>query len=241
MLCALISSTALDLPVHRDAVRDACLRQNFFPLMMEEGAPSDVDPVRLSRELVDRADVYIVILGFRYGVICVGVDKSFMHLELDRANERGIPKLVFLMADDHPLSVADVDVGPAAERVNALREQLRREQNVAFFSSPEQLRAFVIDGLFDIRRKMHSTVEAATATPRPPAHGRRAAKRRIFLSYRREETDWQASWLAETLANHFGADVIFKDADSIDPGDDFVEVINDAVKSCDVLLALIWQ
>jgi hypothetical protein len=62
---------------------------------------------------------------------------------------------------------------------------------------------------------------------------------RIFISYRRNETAYPAGWLYDRLAQHFGAAQIFKDVDSIQPGDDFVQVINRAVGSCDVLLALI--
>ena len=63
--------------------------------------------------------------------------------------------------------------------------------------------------------------------------------RRVFISYRREETAYAAAWLFNRLVDHFGKDQIFKDVDSIELGDDFVEVISDAVGSCDVLLALI--
>jgi tetratricopeptide (TPR) repeat protein len=154
MPCAVISSTVFDLPAHRVAARDACLRQDFFPKMMEHQAPSPTDPAHLSRELVDQADVYVLILGFRYGEVAAGQGKSFTHLELDRANERGIPKLVLLMADDHPLTKADVETGPGAERLRDLREQVRREQAVNFFSSPEQLRALLIDGLSDMRSRL---------------------------------------------------------------------------------------
>ena len=62
---------------------------------------------------------------------------------------------------------------------------------------------------------------------------------RIFISYRREETAYAAGWLFDRLADHFGAAQVFKDVDSIELGDDFVEVISRAVGSCDVLLALI--
>ena len=62
---------------------------------------------------------------------------------------------------------------------------------------------------------------------------------RIFISYRREETAYPAGWLFDRLAEHFGAGQIFKDVDSIELGDDFVEMITRAVGSCDVLLALI--
>jgi hypothetical protein len=62
---------------------------------------------------------------------------------------------------------------------------------------------------------------------------------RVFISYRREETAYAAGWLFDRLADRFGRGQIFKDIDSIQLGDDFVEVINTAVGSCDVLLALI--
>ena len=71
------------------------------------------------------------------------------------------------------------------------------------------------------------------AEPTPVAHGR------IFISYRREETAYPAGWLFDRLAHHFDGGQVFKDVDSIQPGDDFVEVIATAVGSCDVLLALI--
>lgn len=71
----------------------------------------------------------------------------------------------------------------------------------------------------------------AESTATPPG--------RIFISYRREETAYPAAWLFDRLRDHFDEDQIFKDVDSIELGDDFVEVIIDAVGSCDVLLAVI--
>src|SRR5215471_11922820 len=62
---------------------------------------------------------------------------------------------------------------------------------------------------------------------------------RIFMSYRREDTDYPAAWLYERLASHFSGNQVFKDIDSIELGDDFVEEITTAVQSCEVLLALI--
>jgi hypothetical protein len=66
-----------------------------------------------------------------------------------------------------------------------------------------------------------------------------ASPGRIFISYRREETAYPAGWLYDRLADRFGAGQVFKDVDSIQLGDDFVDVITSAVGSCDVLLALI--
>src|SRR3954464_10854945 len=71
----------------------------------------------------------------------------------------------------------------------------------------------------------------ALSPPRTPG--------RIFISYRRDEDDFPAGWLYERLAAHFGPDQVFKDVDSIELGDDFAEVIAEAVGACDVLLVLI--
>ena len=64
---------------------------------------------------------------------------------------------------------------------------------------------------------------------------------RIFISYRRDETAYPAGWLYDRLADHYGGGQVFKDVDSIELGDDFVQVITRAVGSCDVLLALIGE
>ena len=62
---------------------------------------------------------------------------------------------------------------------------------------------------------------------------------RVFISYRRQETAWPARQLYDVLVAELGADRVFKDVDDIDPGDDFVEQLQSAVGSCEVLLALI--
>jgi hypothetical protein len=61
------------------------------------------------------------------------------------------------------------------------------------------------------------------------------------MSYRREEAAYPAGWLYDRLADHFGSDQVFKDVDSIELGDDFVEVITRAVGACAVLLAVIGR
>ena len=83
--------------------------------------------------------------------------------------------------------------------------------------------------------------DRAPANTRCYAYGSLDSKTsgRIFISYRRDETAFPASWLYERLAAHFGPDQVFKDVDSIELGDDFAEVIADAVGACDVLLVLI--
>lgn len=62
---------------------------------------------------------------------------------------------------------------------------------------------------------------------------------RIFINYRREDTAYPAARLFDRLEAHFGEGQVFKDVDTIQPGENFAAVIRAAVESCDVLLALI--
>jgi formylglycine-generating enzyme required for sulfatase activity len=64
---------------------------------------------------------------------------------------------------------------------------------------------------------------------------------RIFISYRRDDSAGYAGRLYDRLSERFGGDQIFMDIDTIEPGLDFVEVIEKAVGSCDALIALIGR
>lgn len=61
----------------------------------------------------------------------------------------------------------------------------------------------------------------------------------IFISYRRDDTEYVASWIRERLERYFGKERVFEDVYSIEPGSDFVREITSAVTSCVVLIAVI--
>src|SRR6185369_5608438 len=63
----------------------------------------------------------------------------------------------------------------------------------------------------------------------------------IFVSYRRDDSAGHAGRLADRLVEHFGRDRIFVDIDSIAAGEDFVTVIENAVGSCEILIAVMGQ
>jgi tetratricopeptide (TPR) repeat protein len=165
----MISSTALDLPEHRQQASDACLRMTMFPLAMEQMPASPDDALTLSRKYVDQADFYLGIFAFRYGTVPDGHKKSITELEYDRAIERGIPTFIFIAHDNHPPSPGDVDTGPGADRLRLLKERLGKAHKPARFRSPEELRTEIIHALSPYRqddtRKLHYVAEI----PPPPA------------------------------------------------------------------------
>jgi hypothetical protein len=62
---------------------------------------------------------------------------------------------------------------------------------------------------------------------------------KIFISYRREDTEGYAGRIFDHLSKYFGADRVFMDVEAIALGDNFVDVIEEAVCSASVFIALI--
>jgi TPM domain/TIR domain len=64
---------------------------------------------------------------------------------------------------------------------------------------------------------------------------------KVFISYRRDDSAGYAHAIYRELLQHFSNDRLFMDVDTVEPGVDFVRVIEEAVGKCDVLVALIGK
>jgi hypothetical protein len=62
---------------------------------------------------------------------------------------------------------------------------------------------------------------------------------KLFISYRREDTEGITGRIYDRLVDHFGKDAVFMDVSTIPYGLDFVDQIQRAVSECDILLAII--
>lgn len=77
----------------------------------------------------------------------------------------------------------------------------------------------------------------AAVKPTPPL----PAKQRLFISYRREDSEDIVGRIFDRLAAHFGRDNVFMDVDTIPLGVDFRTHISEAVSKCDVIVAVIGK
>ena len=176
----MISSTTRDLPDHRAAVNHAVQRVGMYPLAMENlSAMPAADAISASLQLVDEAEIYIGVFGHRYGYIPDDsarnpTEISVTEMEYRQAMESGIPVLIYIMSDDHTMRVADVDKGPAAEKLDALKSELKTNHIVAFFDSPADLQTKVLQSLHEVKPTLDLEPDDLPAEafllPPPPEH-----------------------------------------------------------------------
>jgi Domain of unknown function (DUF4062) len=165
----MISSTAHDMPEHREQVMHACMRLGmFYPDMMEHLTATDANALEASLKMVDKAEIYVGVFAFRYGYVPEDQTVSVTEAEYSRAVERNIPRLIFLMSDEHPVKPADVETGEGAEKLKKLKERLKKERVVGFFNSADDLRAQVIQALVEYRESDLTTFHYVGEIPQPP-------------------------------------------------------------------------
>lgn len=86
-----ISSTYTDLREERQAAVEAVLTAGHIPAGMELFAAGDKSQMDVIKRWIDESDVYMLILGGRYGSIEQKTQKSYVHLEYEYALKKGKP------------------------------------------------------------------------------------------------------------------------------------------------------
>lgn len=86
-----ISSTYKDLIEERQSAVEAILNAGHIPAGMELFKAGNEPQLEVIKRWIDESDIYLLILGGRYGSIEVSSGKSYTHLEYEYAIEKGIP------------------------------------------------------------------------------------------------------------------------------------------------------
>lgn len=202
-----VSSTFEDLRDYREAAIRALRQMGHEVVAMEDFTASSAPPVERVLELVSACQAYIGIFAWRYGYIPRPLDipgglalpakfeagkTSITHLEYLQARAQNKEILAFLVDETvawppHKID-AFVDAGePRAEEeetygapgssIQALRQSLKRERIVSFFSSPSDLEARVATAVtnlglsLQIATNLYSLTQPVPAVPDSSAHG----------------------------------------------------------------------
>lgn len=94
-----VSSTYSDLIQERQAAVEAILTSGHIPAGMELFTAGDESQMEVINQWIDESDVYLLILGGRYGSIETRTGKSYTQLEYEYALNKGIPLFSCVITD----------------------------------------------------------------------------------------------------------------------------------------------
>jgi hypothetical protein len=94
-----VSSTYTDLIEERQAAVEAILSSGHIPAGMELFSAGDESQMTVIERWIDESDVYLLILGGRYGSIDRKTNKSYTHLEYEYALGKNKPMFAVVIND----------------------------------------------------------------------------------------------------------------------------------------------
>lgn len=145
-----VSATYADLKDYRAAVYAILRKLGHDVKSMEDYVATDVYPLHKCLADVAACDLYIGLVGWRYGYIPDRdnpENKSITELEYRRAGVAKLPRLMFLVDNSAPwpneYKDEFTDDNEGGKRIAALRAEFEREKLVSHFTTPEQLAGLV--------------------------------------------------------------------------------------------------
>src|SRR4051812_29297537 len=95
-----VSSTYLDLQLERQAAVEAILKAGHIPAGMELFAAGDESQLETIKRWIDESDVFMLILGARYGSLEPKTAISYVELEYDYALNREMPIFAVVISEE---------------------------------------------------------------------------------------------------------------------------------------------
>lgn len=151
-----MSSTYTDMLAERQATVEAILRAGHIPAGMELFAAGDESQLESIRRWIDDSDVFMLILGGRYGSIEPKSGKSYIELEYEYAATNKTPLFAAVISEQY-LEAKVRSIGSSAiETVNGAQLKTFRETVASkicrFFSDVNELKLIVFESLANFER-----------------------------------------------------------------------------------------
>ena len=143
-----LSSTFEDLREHRAAVHRALRRMGHDVISMEEYVAEGAKPLRRCLEDVRAADVYLIVLAWRYGYVPPDPDtnpdkQSITRLEFEEAKRAGKSILAFMLDPNAPWPPSQIDAmstdNHAAECIRGFRDEVGTNYLAGIFRTADEL------------------------------------------------------------------------------------------------------
>jgi len=134
-----ISSTYLDLIPFREELREKLTVLDVEILGMEKFGARKKKPLETCLEEVNKSDVYIGILAFKYGSVEKETGKSFTQLEYEEAIRSEKEILIYLFDEDGLVHPKFIDFGEKADKLISFKNYLKEHHTIDTFKTPLEL------------------------------------------------------------------------------------------------------
>lgn len=152
-----ISSTFSDLIAERQAAVEAILRAGHMPAGMELFSAGNESQLEIIKRWIEDSDIYMLILGGRYGSIEPKSGLSYTELEYRYAIELNKPFFAIVMTD----SLLDEKVKKEGKNILELKEPQKFEEFKKlvlskisrFFDNNSDIKLAILESLIDIQNR----------------------------------------------------------------------------------------
>ena len=152
-----VSSTYADLREERQAAVEAILTAGHIPAGMELFTAGDQSQMQVIKRWIDESDVFLLILGGRYGSIEPESQKSYIHLEYEYAIEQQKPSFAVVIDENHLDEKVRTSGRNVLETDNPLKlKEFRasvRTRMVRFWSDPRDIKLAILETLSEFSRR----------------------------------------------------------------------------------------
>lgn len=135
-----ISSTFEDLIPHRKAIWELLENYEVNVKGMEAFGARKESPLETCLNEVNQSDIYIGIIGYRFGSIENNSGKSFTQLEYERAVKEDKEILIYLINEiETKVEIKNVDFGEKRNKLQNFKSILKDKHTIDTFTHPENL------------------------------------------------------------------------------------------------------
>lgn len=152
-----VSSTYSDLKEERQAAVEAILTAGHIPAGMELFSAGDESQLEIIYRWIDESDIYMLLLGGRYGSIEPKSGISYTELEYKYAIERKKPCFALIMSDDYLDQKIQEERKGALELANPHKyedfKKLVMSKISKFFGNKDRLQFAILQSILDIQSR----------------------------------------------------------------------------------------
>jgi len=163
ILKVFVSSTYEDMIPYRTATSDAITSMEHMPIGMEHFVSSPEKSLDACLADVRRCNLYVLLVGMRYGSIDETTGKSYTELEYEEAVRNNLPVLAFVIDENEcPVLPKFYDVGEKAEKLREFKSRLNDAHMVSRFKSIDDLKQLIIRAVEAYIKKTIEKVQSST-------------------------------------------------------------------------------